>query len=152
MDGAVTSTEGGRERDYSETPSIGERRRHTCRACRAVRHGRPRERGRQGRHRLRRHQSFRNTNVKRASPGRRLPGSGWSSYQMNLMQPPGTSVCHKGAGGALTNGAVQGDGWCAPRPRTSVTTAATACRSRAATPVTVAGQTYATRTIVSTGP
>ena len=60
------------------------------------------------------HQSFRNTNVKRAV---QAAGAGIRvvMYQMNLMQPAGDQCVHKGAGGALTNGAVQGDGWCAPQ-------------------------------------
>ena len=60
------------------------------------------------------HQSFRNTNVKRAVQGASA-GLRVVMYRMNLMQPAGDQCVLKGAGGVLTNGAVQNDGWCVPQ-------------------------------------
>jgi hypothetical protein len=58
-------------------------------------------------------QSFRDNNVKRAVQAAN-GGLGAAIYQINLMQPSFTQCVHKAVSdGALTNGALQADGWCA---------------------------------------
>jgi hypothetical protein len=96
------------------------------------------------------HQSFRNTNIKRAV---QAAGAGIRvvMYQMNLMQPAGDQCVLKGAGGALTNGALQSNGWCTPQVEDLGDNGAYSVRASSASSVTFAGQTYASRTIVSTG-
>jgi hypothetical protein len=96
------------------------------------------------------HESFRNTNVKRAV---QAAGAGIrvATYQTNLMQPAPGECVHKGAGGALTNGPVQSDGWCTPQVEDLGDNGAYSMAVSSASSVNVAGQTYASRTIVSTG-
>jgi Tfp pilus assembly protein PilX len=58
-------------------------------------------------------QSFRDNNVKRAVQAANA-GLQAAVYQINLMQPSNTQCVHKAAStGALTNAALQADGWCA---------------------------------------
>lgn len=95
-------------------------------------------------------QSFRNANVKRAVQAA-AAGIHVVIYQMNLMQPPQDQCVHKGAGGELTNGPVQGDGWCAPQTEDLGDNGAYSVRVSSAGSSSGAGQIYATRTIVSTG-
>jgi hypothetical protein len=95
-------------------------------------------------------QSFRNSNVKRAIQAA-AAGIHVVIYQMNLMQPPEDQCVQKGAGGALTNGPVLGDGWCAPQTEDLGDNGVYSVRVSSASSNTVAGQTYASRTIVSTG-
>jgi hypothetical protein len=58
-------------------------------------------------------QSFRDNNAKRAVQAAN-GGLQTAVYQLNLMQPSGTQCVHKAAAdGALTNGALQADNWCA---------------------------------------
>jgi type II secretory pathway pseudopilin PulG len=95
-------------------------------------------------------QSFRNSNVKRAVQAA-ASGLQVVIYQMNLMQPAGDQCVHKGAGDALENGPVQGDGWCAPQVEDLGDNAGYGVQVSSATSVTESGQQYARRTIVSTG-
>jgi hypothetical protein len=70
---------------------------------------------------------------------------------MNLMQPPEDQCVQKGAGGALTNGPVLGDGWCAPQTEDLGEGQSYTMRISAGQSLHVNGQSLVQRSIVSTG-
>lgn len=96
------------------------------------------------------HQSLRTTNLKRAIHASNA-GTQVAIYQTNLMQPPGDQCVLAGAGGVLSNGAVQADGWCAPQTEDLGGNGAYTFQVSSVGQVTISGTTYDQRKILSTG-
>lgn len=97
-------------------------------------------------------QSFRDNNAKRAVQAASA-GIQAAIYQTNLMQPKPTQCVLKNlSDGALTNGAVQGDGWCAPQNEDLGDGASYTMQvSQSGPPAITNGQNRVSRTVVSTG-
>ena len=98
------------------------------------------------------HQSFRDNNAKRAVQAANA-GLQTAVYQTNLMQPGSNQCVLKDMStGALSNGAVQADGWCAPQTEDLGDGGSYAVQvSRTGPGAMINGQNRVPRTVVATG-
>jgi Tfp pilus assembly protein PilX len=97
------------------------------------------------------HQSARDRDAKSAIQAAQS-GLQTAIYQTNLLQPTSTQcVIKDSSSGALSNAAVQSDGWCAPQSETMGDNAVYTVQVSQATPLSVNGQSLVERQLVSTG-